>query len=217
VKAFVITIVDNKHSTSLANRCIESCGKHGLDVEIFPATTPRSDNFQELIEESGLDPNNFDNEWSRQDNAIACFLSHSRLWKHCVEINEDVLILEHDALMTSRLPPTLKVDKCCTLGKPSYGKYDAPITLGVGPLKQKPYFGGAHSYVVTPRGAKELLEEIPNKSKIPDIYMNLEDFPWLQEYYPWLFIVKDSFSMTQKERGCVAKHNYDNGFKILDA
>jgi GR25 family glycosyltransferase involved in LPS biosynthesis len=36
---------------------------------------------------------------------IACTLSHLRLWKKCVELNEEIMILEHDALFVRRFKP----------------------------------------------------------------------------------------------------------------
>lgn len=37
------------------------------------------------------------------EKRIACFLSHYRLWMECVEMDEDYLILEHDAIFTRKL------------------------------------------------------------------------------------------------------------------
>lgn len=36
---------------------------------------------------------------------IACTLSHLRLWKKCVELNEEIMILEHDALFVRSFKP----------------------------------------------------------------------------------------------------------------
>ena len=36
---------------------------------------------------------------------MACALSHFKLWKKCVDINETILILEHDAVLTRRFDP----------------------------------------------------------------------------------------------------------------
>jgi GR25 family glycosyltransferase involved in LPS biosynthesis len=35
---------------------------------------------------------------------IACFLSHYELWKKCIDLNESILILEHDAYFINKLP-----------------------------------------------------------------------------------------------------------------
>lgn len=38
-------------------------------------------------------------DWKK---VAACTISHMRLWQHCVDINEPILILEHDALFLNR-------------------------------------------------------------------------------------------------------------------
>lgn len=216
MKAFIITIMDNAKSVEMAERCKKSCLRFGLDPVLWPAVTPRHPNFKDLQETLGIIPENFDTGWSRTDNAIACFLSMAGLWTHAVEIDEPILILEHDAVMVGRLPWNFTFGWVCTLGKPSYGKFETPTTIGTGPLVQKPYFGGAHAYAVSPEGARRLLENVSTKSRPTDVYLNLENFPFLEEYYPWIFKVNDSFSTIQKEAGCRAKHNYNRGIKLVE-
>ena len=114
-----------------------------------------------------------------------------------------------------------------TLGQPSYGKYRTPATLGTSPLVQADYFKGAHSYVVRPSGASELIEKVSDYSRPTDIYLNVLNFPfcykicweipWLEEYYPWPVKVDDSFSTIQMQQGCVAKHNYSKGIELVEA
>lgn len=216
MKAYVITIRDNERSVEVAERCIASCKRNGLEVEMWDAITPRHREFKELVLKYGLKRKNFDKGWSRPENAMAVFLSMTLLWEHSVKIDRPVLILEHDALMMAPLPNNLNFGWVCTLGRPSYGKYNTPSTLGVGPLVQKPYFGGAHSYVVSPEGARRLLENIAEHNQPADVYLNSQLFPFLQEYYPWLFRVNDSFSTIQHDAGCRAKHNYERGFELVE-
>ena len=103
-----------------------------------------------------------------------------------------------------------------SIGKPSYGRYNTPQTLGVGPLVHKKYFGGAHAYMITPEGAKELVETAKSGKAIPtDVYLNLDLFPFLEEYYPWPVEAQDSFSTIQNTNGCLAKHNYGEGYQLL--
>jgi len=46
--------------------------------------------------------------------------------------------------------------------------------------------------------------------------MHLDTFPWLQEYYPFVARADDSFTTIQVERGCLAKHNYKDGYEIIN-
>jgi len=47
-----------------------------------------------------------------------------------------------------------------------------------------------------------------------DIFLNLDWFPWLQEYYPWPVEARDNFTTIQNQTGCLAKHNYGEGYDI---
>ena len=47
-----------------------------------------------------------------------------------------------------------------------------------------------------------------------DVFLNIESFPWLEEYYPWPVKADDSFTTIQNEFGCYAKHNYGETYGI---
>jgi len=214
MKSFVITIFDNDLSQRAADRCITSAKRYGIHVDKWKATTPRDSDFALRCLNAKLQRHMFESQYSRADNALACFLSHKSLWEYSVDNNEDVMILEHDTVFFDRLPP-LSFDRCLTIGQPSYGKYNTPMTLGVNPLTQADYFKGAHAYIVKPKGAQELLNKIEHHARPTDIYLNVLNFPWLQECYPWVAKADDSFTTIQYERGCVAKHNYEKGIELV--
>jgi hypothetical protein len=44
-----------------------------------------------------------------------CFFSHFRLWKKCVELNEPIVILEHDAVITAPWPEVFLKDSLIKL------------------------------------------------------------------------------------------------------
>ena len=120
MNAYIITLLDNKTSTTAANRCIESHQKFQMDfpIEIYGATRPNQveTTFKflefdwtypwdtpktELKYGLKLSPYNTAN----RENRMACFLSHYGLWMKCVSRNEPILILEHDAIFVRRLNP----------------------------------------------------------------------------------------------------------------
>ena len=215
MKAFVITILKNEHSVKSANKCIESGKRHGLEIEKFDAITP-ADNPVELLQTRGIDPIQFDEKYSRNENCIAAFLSHYALWEKCVKDNQTYVIFEHDAVMIDRIPSTT-FRYAMNIGAPSYGKFVQPRHLGVGPLTTKKYFPGAHAYMVTPAGAKLLVENAPMYARPTDVYLNLQTFPWLQEWYPFVAEARDTFTTIQVEEGCLAKHNWKEGYEIINA
>ena len=87
--------------------------------------------------------------------------------------------------------------------------------LGVGPLTTKKYFPGAHAYMVSPTGARQLVDKSKTHAKPTDIFLNLGNFPWLQEYYPFVAKADDSFTTIQNKNGCTAKHNYNDSYRIM--
>jgi len=214
MKAYVITILDNKKSVQAATRCMKSAERYGLHVEHHWATTP-ADNPHLLLHTKGIQPSFFHEKYSRPENCMAAFLSHHSLWEKSVKTDENIVIFEHDAIVTGEVPVNSPFKGVMTFSKPSYGKYRTPTKLGVDGLVQKPYFGGAHGYIVNPWGAKELINKAKTHGRPTDVFLNTQTFPWLQEYYPWVCEANDSFTTIQKEAGCLAKHNYGETYEII--
>lgn len=213
MKAYVITITTLPKSVEIANRCIESGKKFGIDIEIFPAITPK-DNVHELASQYGINTRGFEERWSRRDNAISCFLSHYSLWKKCLELNESIFILEHDAVIVNKIDMNIPFKGVLSLGKPSYGKFNTPKP-GIGPLVSKDYLPGAHAYMIKPKAAEDLINRSKLKAIPTDVFIDRRTFSWIEEFYPWPVEVHDTFSTVQKLSGCIAKHNYKEGFGIL--
>lgn len=214
MKSFVITIKDNLKSNQAAERCIKSGLKHSIQIEKFDAITPKNNPIK-LAEQYDIPIGNFKEKYSRFENCLAAFISHYSLWLKCIELNETLLILEHDAVLISDIPDIPYNSKVINMGAPSYGKFTSPSILGFNMLMSKPYFGGAHGYIVTPLGAAELIKAVPTSAKPTDLFFNSNTFSWLQEYYPWPIEARDSFSTIQNTTGCVAKHNYGETYEII--
>jgi|TARA_R110000737_G_scaffold18902_3_gene36986 GR25 family glycosyltransferase involved in LPS biosynthesis len=215
MKAFVITLMDNPQSVEVAQRCVESGRRNGIDIWNYEAFSPKDDPVS-LLQTRGIDPIQFDERYSRNLNCISAFLSHYGLWEQCVKSNETFVIFEHDAVLFAPVP-TAPFNYVMNIGAPSYGKHITPAQIGVNPLTSKRYFPGAHAYMVTPAGAKLLIENAPMYAKPTDVYLNLDTFPWLQEYFPFCAEARDSFTTIQVEQGCLAKHNWKEGYGIIDA
>jgi glycosyl transferase family 25 len=213
MKTYVITITTLKNSLEVANRCIESGKKFGINIEMFPAITPK-DKVYEIASKEGINISGFDERFSRKENAIACFLSHYSLWKKCAELNENIFILEHDAVIKNKIDLNIQFKGVLSLGKPSYGKFITPAK-GISRLTSKDYLPGAHAYMINPMAAEALINRSKIKAIPADLFMDRRSFPWIEEFYPWPVEVQDSFSTVQKLSGCIAKHNYKEGFGII--
>ena len=202
MKCFVIT-VDHPKSHEIADRCIESCAKQGLHVEKFNAITPK-DNPREIITKiTGNTKMNFDRE-PFPERVASCFASQLTLWDRCSKDTEPYLILEHDAVLELPFPHDIEFDKCITLGRPSWGTFlDSPQTLskkysnGVNKLKTHCFIGN-HAVLMKPEGAKEIIELAGHKLIEPaDTFLCQFYFKFLEEYFPWPFVVRETFSMIQ--------------------
>lgn len=212
MKSFVITIKPLEQSVKVAQRCIDSMPEY--DVQMFSAVTP-NDNPTEILNSKEIPSNGFGEVYSYPDKCISAFLSHHSLWEQCVKDNEEYQIFEHDAIAVSDVPRYISYKHCVSIGAPSYGKYKLPEMLGTSSLFSKPWFPGAHAYRLKPSGAKLLIERAKIDAAPTDVFLNLERFPWLQEYYPWPVEAKDTFSTIQKTQGCLAKHSYKEGYELL--
>jgi len=215
MKAFVITIVDNERSVEAARRCIISAEKHGTKVTTYPAITPKNTDLKAYTNKHNISTRFFNETYSRTDNCIAAFCSHHSLWQKAVELNEDVLILEHDAKFIQPLPELRYYEGCISFGRPSYGKYFFPSFMGTTKLISKQYFPGAHAYMVSPKAAPILLNAAHSQACPTDLFFHNDRFNFLQEYYPWPIWADDSFTTIQNVKGCVAKHNFGKGYDII--
>jgi GR25 family glycosyltransferase involved in LPS biosynthesis len=216
MKNYVITIMDNDKSVDAADRCIYSGWAVGnLDIEKWKATTPEDDLYK-IIKDEKINAVAMNEVYSRTLNCIAAFLSHYSLWKLSVESKEEVTIFEHDAVCTNNIPTIMNYNGVISLGAPSYGKFNTPRGFGVVPLTSKPYFPGAHAYRVKPAAAQMLIDQARMEARPTDVFLNINTFPFLQEFYPWPVEARDSFTTIQSERGCYAKHNFNDNYEIVD-
>ena len=117
MRAFVITLSGNKESFEQADVLIDSSNhfENSFMVEKFIATT--SDNVVETFLEEKIQWNY---PWTKEvldlqsglkktpyrtadpKKRMACFMSHYRLWKKCVELDSPILVFEHDAKFIRR-------------------------------------------------------------------------------------------------------------------
>lgn len=215
MKNYVITISDIEQSVKSAKRCISSAKRFDTQIEMFDAVTPRNTNVEEKLKGLNLPLNNFVERYSRMPNCIAAFLSHYTLWDMCRQSGEEFQIFEHDAVIVDYLPDNVSYMGCMSLGKPSYGKFNIPASLGVNTLSSKMYFPGAHAYRLKPKMADMLIQEAQNSASPTDLFLDIRRFPFLEEYYPWPVEVRETFTTIQKVDGCLAKHGYNNEYKII--
>ena len=195
MKTFVITLLGNTDSVRSAQQTIESAKSVGYDepIEMFEAILP--DDWHQILPFE----HTFGN-YARPDNVGACFASHYLLWKECVKLNEPILILEHDAIFVDNIP-NIDFDMCINFGRPSYIRPDHMIYVepkdGVQTLHQFNFLGH-HGYALKPAAAEIFCRDVETRIlSANDVWMNIEAYPWLQEYRPYPIHADTDFSTIQ--------------------
>lgn len=110
MKAFVITLFNDKYSVQSAENTIKTARQMNddLHIEMVRAVTPDKikDNtysYPKEGETSTYEGMTLVGYKAKDVNKkIACSLSHMHLWNKCVEMNEPIMILEHDAVFTRK-------------------------------------------------------------------------------------------------------------------
>jgi hypothetical protein len=103
MKSFIIYVKDHKKSEEYAQECLESCeGK--FDAELFEGVTPESlefydekYNFEPMYNSRALTWANSEEDLIRYRTKKSLWINGFRLWQKCVELDEPICVLEHDA------------------------------------------------------------------------------------------------------------------------
>ena len=110
MKTYIIHLPNNPLSVQLANKAYESCIKHGYDAFLFNAKNHndvelffKSNNMKEIFS-TVIDHYATYKFWIQKPGARGCAASHIYLWQKCVELQEPIVILEHDAMVLKPWP-----------------------------------------------------------------------------------------------------------------
>jgi GR25 family glycosyltransferase involved in LPS biosynthesis len=194
MKTFIIYNPNDHLSIKLSSESIESCSQFEIYPELFAGVF--GDEIIKILKEYNLFDSYFAPELTQGERG--CFLSHFRLWKKCIELNEPILILEHDITMIQKLSNNildnvtelLNLDLCGSLRK-KYNEY-LDCMKKTGPIKIKRLFdqtqlpsnitwksakqyhvAGAHAYIIKPMAAKKLIVAAEKNGCLPvDVHIN---------------------------------------------
>jgi len=169
MKAFIIKS-NNELSTLLANDCIEAAYAFGLNVQPWIATNGATDGLRKMAD-LGL-TTFLSKSIKNRLGVLGCFISHYELWIKCIELDESIIILEHDGFMLRPLPSDINDHYSDVLVldpfKPSSDQYDtllsnssqAPIDYYDPPADKQTKYGdfvfGAYAYCIKPAAAEKL-------------------------------------------------------------
>ena len=191
LKAYVITIQDNKLSEASAQRTLKSAIDAGLDAEIYYGVDKYS-SINELKTQN-LNLKELNKKWikySYVEPALGCFLSHYFLWLKCAQGGERFVILEHDVEFTDKFvdiksePGAFSI---MNIGKPLWGE------------KTNEHLAGAHAYIINSIQAKKLIKSAKNDGIIPtDVFIS-RDIVEIEDAKPYCCQQRQEFTMIQRD------------------
>ncbi len=92
--------------------------------------------------------------------ALGCFYSHFLLWQKCIEFNQPIVILEHDAIIQQQWPKDFEISneviKICYMFT---NKRTSKITGN--------WIAGTYGYVIDPAAAKSLITAARTHGAMP--------------------------------------------------
>lgn len=227
MKAFVITMMNDRYSLASATKTIQTAEQmsEDLDIEMVRAVTP--DNIKGTTYSYPVEGETSIYEgmtlvgYKAKDisKKIACSLSHMNLWNKCVQLNEPIMILEHDAVFickfsTSRILKSIDDGDVLMINNPigatrrgmvyheNIIKNDFGVHLVEGvntPDENVPDgLAGNSAYVITPAAAKKAYK-LQRKIGIwpNDALLCKQLFPGkLKSHYPYITKVEQRRSTT---------------------
>jgi glycosyl transferase family 25 len=186
MKSFIIHLSKIESSLTSALKLQQDLKNIDLNAELFEGTY--GSDAEEIFKKESrqVHPTSFkgtpvDERYTNKNNrpgVKGCFYSHYRLWKKCVELNETIIIFEDDVNIHRELIP-VKFDDLLviTLGARKSEKYKQYLYDPNGEPKAEYYHNssmpGTTGYLITPQGAKKLLDTYQTTFLASDNAMNI--------------------------------------------
>lgn len=156
--SYIIRIAGHSISERLADRCLQSCERVGQPAKFWDAVngienikTTHNDSVLRMVKIT----NNF---LSRSE--VACFLSHLSLWSHCAQIDQPIVILEHDAIFIKPYKYHTQYNSIAYLGCSEQKKQGWPVLHTPPHGTEGPghhFILRAHAYSIDPTVARHLV------------------------------------------------------------
>lgn len=163
-RTFVIALKDHDVSKAQLQDCLSSAVNHNWHVEIFwgvNGATLTIEDWKGLGVIPLLDKPTMDRK-----GTWGCFFSHWNLWQKCIELNEPIVILEHDAVIQSTWPQFKLTDSLIKLHahyKPKKIRIDEHTGS---------WSTSTHAYCLSPDHAKKLINFARTVGALPaDMFM----------------------------------------------
>lgn len=175
MQAKIITLIGNEHSEKISRECVEQAAKFNIKVDIFTAINGHDRKYH--LEKLALFP--FPGPGSKmKPGGYGCLLSHYYLWLYCLEINEPLLVLEHDGYLLEPIGTDLLNQFEDVLKLDIYSPYqevynnrieqsrnlELTISHSIKNIFKQMDYGwytwGAYAYILKPSGAQKIIDKI---------------------------------------------------------
>ena len=164
MKAFIIYLKEVQSTIDSALECKRTAREYGLDAWLMEGFTPsRADQF---IKEQNLKPylpgpKLFQIKWQK-GGVRGCMISHYHVWKKCIELDQPIVVLEHDSRVVSEtytadFEDVLHLDAHRFEQDPDRDK-DPVVQDFVNVRKGENQLMGTYGYVIKPHAAKRLIK-----------------------------------------------------------
>jgi glycosyl transferase family 25 len=186
IKSFIIHLSKIPSSLESALQLQQDLKSINIDAELFEGTYgneaeeifSKENRKVHPISFKGLEIDERYENKAKRPGVMGCFYSHYRLWKKCVELSSTICIFEDDVNIHRELIP-VKFDDVLfiTLGARKSEKYKQYLYDPTGEPKAEYYHNssmpGTTGYLITPQGAKKLLEAYEHTFLASDNAMNV--------------------------------------------
>jgi hypothetical protein len=109
ITAYIITDIHSQFSSNLARETSARLDQYQWQYKIWPAVNGFQLTDRDWLQQGiSLLPRG---KTIDRPGAWGCIHSHYTLWQHCLDINEPMVVLEHDALAQSSYPEELDLDQ----------------------------------------------------------------------------------------------------------
>ena len=103
-----------------------------------------------------------------QQNEVACFLSHIGAWNRCVYLNEKIIVMEDDAIINNHWDEDYFESLDYDFVYLQRNENEPEKVIDINEKLEIPYYPyNMTAYVITPQGAKKLLDAVDYKDFIP--------------------------------------------------
>jgi GR25 family glycosyltransferase involved in LPS biosynthesis len=189
-KTFVIAIKGHTVSETQLSQCIDSGTRYNWKINTFWGIDGRS-----ITDDTWKNENivpRLDKPTMFRRGVQGCFLSHWKLWNYCIELNEPIIILEHDAIIQDywqSLEISDSIIKLHRYYKEKNPKYDEDTGL---------WSASGHAYCLLPKHATILVEFVKHKGAFEvDRIIGDKVIPFKHLGKPSLVERQNSFSTTE--------------------